>query len=124
MQRQRSQKSSLVRPHQAPSTMHVMTRFLLASSLPFLVSSSCKLKSTTRESHQIRKGEWDEASLGRRHFTEVPGFPSPFFLKTGVELIYSVVSISATQHSDPGKHVYTLFFSSYLPSCSTPRGWT
>ena len=32
-------------------------------------------------------------------------------------MVYSVVSISAVQHRDSVIHVYTFFFSCYLPSC-------
>ena len=39
-------------------------------------------------------------------------------------LIYSVMSISTVQQSDPIIHIYTFFFSHYLPSCSTPKDWT
>ena len=34
---------------------------------------------------------------------------------------FTVLSISAVQHSDPVIHVYTFFFSCYLPSCSVLR---
>ena len=42
-----------------------------------------------------------------------------------VQLSYSVVSISDVQHSDIHiyTHTHTLFFSSYLPSCSIPKDW-
>ena len=36
-----------------------------------------------------------------------------FFIR--VELIYTTESISALQHSDPIIHIYTFFFSYYLP---------
>ena len=44
-----------------------------------------------------------------------------FFIK--IYLIYSVVSISAVQHSDPVLQINTFFFSCYPLSCSIPRDW-
>ena len=38
-------------------------------------------------------------------------------------MIYNVLSISAVQQSDPVIHVYTFFFSYYLPSCSITSDW-
>ena len=46
-----------------------------------------------------------------------------YFLFIKVSLIYSVVSISAVQQSDPGMCTYAFFSSHYLPSWSIPRGW-
>ena len=40
-----------------------------------------------------------------------------------LQLIYSVLSVSAVQQSDPVTHVYTVFFSHYLPSCSITSDW-
>ena len=37
-----------------------------------------------------------------------------------LKLIYSVVPISAVQHSDPVIHTHAFFFSCYVPSCSFP----
>ena len=44
-----------------------------------------------------------------------------FFIK--IQLIYTVVPISAVQQNDPVIHIYTFFSSYYLPSCSVPRDW-
>ena len=50
-----------------------------------------------------------------------------YFIFIRVQLIYTIVSISAVQHSDPVicicTHTHTFFFSYYLPSCSIPRNW-
>ena len=47
-------------------------------------------------------------------------YSSAIFL---LQLIYNVVTISAIQRSDSVLHLYTLFFSYYLPSWSIPRDW-
>ena len=44
-----------------------------------------------------------------------------FILFFKVQLIYSIVTISAVQQSDPVIHIYTFFFSYHPPSCSIPR---
>ena len=40
-----------------------------------------------------------------------------------LKLIYSIVPISAVQHSDPIIYICAFFFSYYLPSCSVTRDW-
>lgn len=41
-----------------------------------------------------------------------------------VQSIYSIVSVSALQHSAPVICILMFFFSCYLSSCSSPRDWT
>ena len=45
------------------------------------------------------------------------------FFKNKVWLIYNVGPISAIQQNDPVIHIYTFFFSIYLPSWSISRDW-
>ena len=54
------------------------------------------------------------------HFSQI-FFTFVYFIK--VQLIYSVVPISAVQHSDPAIYTYMFFSSYYLPSCCIPREW-
>ena len=43
--------------------------------------------------------------------------------KIKVQLIYSIVPISAIQPRNPVIHIHTFFFSYYLPSWSISRAW-
>ena len=45
------------------------------------------------------------------------------FIFIKIQLVYSVVSISAVQYRDPVIQIYTFFFSCYLPSWSITSDW-
>ena len=57
--------------------------------------------------------EWNE--FVRRCLCLPPVYLNVFFW---LQLIYSVLPISAVQESDPDIHIYTFFYSRYPPSCS------
>ena len=77
------------------------------------------LKRASKELSNGKKGVRSVMCYLLPHFgTVIYIFKILFFIR--VYLIYSVVSISAVEHSDLIIHIYTVFFSYYLSSFSIP----
>ena len=86
----------------------------------------CQSFHVTHETLRFQKNLLPKLVSGQKQtqgFLHTSFFFFFFFFFIRVQLIYSVVPISAVQHSDPVIYIYTFFSSYYLPSCSIPRDY-